>query len=314
MKPVNTTPVGDCGVIVGRFQIHKLHKGHKQLIDHVVASHPRVIIFLGLSKALVTRNNPLDFEARKQMLQADYPDIMVQYIHDMLSDEVWTEKLDSLINEIIPTNTVVLYGSRRCFIEHYSGKHPTQEMEQETFESGTQIRNDIGVKPKGSADWRQGVVWAANSQRDQVHGASDVAIWDLSEEGPDRLLLGRKTNEEGYRFVGGFVKSGEDHERTAGREVREETGLQVGKLEYVTACNIDDWRYRDEYDSVSTILYECNRVFGPTPRARDDLCELKFFDAAKLTEKDMVPEHLPLIRKLAEKHPERLKKIAKANK
>lgn len=58
----------DIGVIVGRFQVNELHPGHLELINDVTARHKRMIVFLGVAPVLVTRNNPLDFITRKEML------------------------------------------------------------------------------------------------------------------------------------------------------------------------------------------------------------------------------------------------------
>jgi bifunctional NMN adenylyltransferase/nudix hydrolase len=63
----------DVGVIVGRFQVPELHDAHKDLIETVCDKHDKVIIFLGLSPLMVTRENPLDFESRKQMILESSP-------------------------------------------------------------------------------------------------------------------------------------------------------------------------------------------------------------------------------------------------
>ena len=63
----------DVGVIVGRFQVPELHPGHIDLIQTVCDAHDKVVIFLGLSPLMVTRENPLDFESRKQMILAKFP-------------------------------------------------------------------------------------------------------------------------------------------------------------------------------------------------------------------------------------------------
>jgi len=39
----------DVGIIVGRFQVHKLTEAHFKLIDTVLKRHKKVIIFLGVS-------------------------------------------------------------------------------------------------------------------------------------------------------------------------------------------------------------------------------------------------------------------------
>ena len=67
----------DIGVVVGRFQVHELHQAHRDLLDHVTAEHRKVVVVLGLSPLMNTISNPLDFEARKQMIQAEYPNAIV---------------------------------------------------------------------------------------------------------------------------------------------------------------------------------------------------------------------------------------------
>jgi len=59
--------MADVGVVVGRFQIHDLHPGHKSLLDHVDANHhkltspmTKVMGFLDRSKSfLLHRQVPL---------------------------------------------------------------------------------------------------------------------------------------------------------------------------------------------------------------------------------------------------------------
>ena len=49
----------DIGVIVGRFQVHDLTEGHRDLIDTVANRHDKVIVFLGTPRdSKLTRNNP----------------------------------------------------------------------------------------------------------------------------------------------------------------------------------------------------------------------------------------------------------------
>jgi bifunctional NMN adenylyltransferase/nudix hydrolase len=152
----------DCAVIIGRFQVPNLHEAHKDLIDSVVKTHPKTILFLGLSPVLGTRNNPLDFEARKKMLQEAYPSLSILYIKDTPSDEVWSKKLDEQIGDLVsPNQSVVLYGSRDSFIRHYSGKYKTLELESKVYVSGTEIRNSISKSVKETPDFRSGVIWGA---------------------------------------------------------------------------------------------------------------------------------------------------------
>ena len=272
----------DIGVIVGRFQVDELTQGHRELIDSVVKENQRVIIFLGLSPLKTTSNNPLDFRARAQMINEFYPDIDILYIKDCVSDKLWSNRLDEQINDQVgPGSKVALYGSRDAFISHYSGRFPTIELLQETYVSGTAVRNSISHKSNPSKDFRAGVIWATKNQYCNPKLTTDVAIFDSSKE---HLVLGRKIGEEKYRFVGGFVNPNETAEKCASREVREETGLEIGGIEELNSLGtyvIDDWRYRGEKENILTSFFWACYKFG-RPEPADDICEVKLFVIKKL--------------------------------
>lgn len=283
----------DVGVIIGRFQLHELHLAHKDLIDSVVQNHPKVIIFLGLSPLIGTIKNPLDFEARKQMLQEMYPEVTILYIKNHRDDIVWSKRLDSMIGDIVsPIQSVALYGSRESFISCYHGKYKTIELESTTIISGTEIRNSISKKVKNSALFRAGVIWGTYNRYPTVYSTSDVAI--ISESGT-QILLGKKPDEDKYRFIGGFASTkAKSHEEDAKREVLEETGAEIGPLTYIGSFNIDDWRYRGEVDCVRTMFFMAKYLFGPL-QANDDITSIKWFNIDKLTENDIMPEHSILL-------------------
>ena len=268
-----------CGVLVGRFQVDELHVGHKFLVQSVVDKHEKVIIFLGLSPLKVTRNNPLDFNARKKMIEKDFPDVTILYIKDTNDDKLWSKSLDEQISDHVnPTGEVLLYGSRESFINYYHGKYPCQEIEQEVFESGTAIRNHIGVDTRGSKDFRTGVIWGVYNQYPKMFPTVDVALFN--DDGT-KILLARKPQEQKHRFVGGFVDN-EPYETAAKREVIEETHLEISDPEYIGSFVIDDWRYRREIDKIITAFFKAKVLFGvPTPD--DDIAELRWFEIDKVT-------------------------------
>lgn len=270
------SPPADVGVIVGRFQVHELHEAHKELIKSVCEAHGKVLIFLGLSPARVTRNNPLDFESRKQMILDVFPQVNVLYIKDVKSDKVWSDSLDQQITDLVgPGQSVTLYGSRDCFISHYSGKYPTEELIQEVFVSGTETRKAISKKVKNTPEFRAGVIWAAYNQYPKVFATVDVAILNEDES---KILLARKTGEDQYRFIGGFAEpNSETYEQDARREVQEESGIEITDPKYIGSFYIDDWRYRQEVDRIKTILFVCKYQFG-RPVAGDDVCEVRWFE------------------------------------
>lgn len=292
------TDTYDVGVIVGRFQVPELHDAHRDLIQTVCDHHDKVIIFLGLSPVLGTRENPLDFESRKKMLLEEFPEVNVLYIKDIGDDATWSRKLDSMIGDLTtPAQSVVLYGGRDSFIDRYSGRHATQELVQDSYlNSGTTVRREVArSSAKGSDDFRRGVVWAAYNRFPTCFPTVDIAIFN--EDGT-KILLGRKEHEPLYRLIGGFADPGSPtYEADARREVQEEAGIAITDPQYVTSMQIDDWRYRNEVDKIKTLLFRAKHLSGrPTPG--DDIFEVRWFDWTRDLLDQVMPTHRPLIEAL----------------
>lgn len=290
MKPKEIK--ADVGVIIGRFQVPDLHEAHCDLIQSVLDRHHKVVVFLGLSPCKTTFNNPLDFEARKQLILQKFPNVNVLYIKDEPSDDVWSRKLDSQVDDLTGANqSAVLYGSRDSFIPHYKGNLPVVELEPTRIISGTELRKEASNRVKASADFRAGVIWAIGNVWPSCLPTVDVAILDKTN---NRVLMARKSNEKLYRFVGGFASpKSPSYEDDAKREVMEETGLEVGDLIYIGSTLVDDWRYRKEQNKIKTMFYVGIYTFG-CPDAKDDIVESRWFDLTKFTEVDIVPEHRKL--------------------
>jgi len=315
----------DVGVVVGRFQVDQLHPGHRELLDWVCAQHSKVIVVLGVPAAFGTRDNPLDYEARAEMIQEAYPKAITAFVTDCRSDDTWSSALDSVIGSLLaPGQTAVLYGSRKSFVSHYGGRFPTQELVGNgEFWSGTEVRDRIRVQCQPTADFRAGAIWASMNRYPTVYATVDVAIvkgvmarrllavgetcvlghpeaeWTIEKS----VLLARKRDDPPgmCRFVGGFADTeSRSYEEDAAREVLEETGLEVGKMEYVCSRRIDDWRYRGESDAVRSIFFRTDYSFG-SPKAMDDIVSLDWFNLRKLKEEDIVPEHREFFRMLMEK-------------
>jgi bifunctional NMN adenylyltransferase/nudix hydrolase len=290
------TETYDVGVLVGRFQVPELHDAHRDLINTVLRKHDKVIIILGSSPLWATKTNPLDFQARRQMIRETFPDadIEVLYIKDVHNDDMWSKQLDG------PGQTAVLYGSRDSFLNHYTGTLPSAELESTVFVSGTEVRKDVArSKARNSSDFRAGIIWATQNRFPTSFPTVDVAV--LNNDAT-KVLLAKKPNETKYRFIGGFAdpKRSNSFEEDAIREVQEEAGIKVSGLEYLGSAKIDDWRYRGEDDKIKTLFFVAMHASG-TPEPDDDIAELKWFSLQELEElawEEEVPlidEHLPLL-------------------
>ncbi len=283
---------GDVGVVVGRFQVHELHAAHVELITSVTKSHKHTIVVLGLSQARGTTLNPLDFEARRQMILAGFPQATVLYIKDEQDDAVWSRKLDALLEDTVSlAQTVTLYGGRDSFIARYCGRHTTQELEPDAYVSGTELRKTISKSVRGTPDFRAGVIWASANGFPRTFPAVDIAVYRRGTV--MEWLLVRKPGEALWRFPGGFVQPSDDsYELAAKRELAEETGIEVGEMTYVTSHRVDDWRYRGEADKIMTTLYAAEHTFG-APKPADDVAEAGWVGQLNLFA--LVPEHRPLL-------------------
>jgi bifunctional NMN adenylyltransferase/nudix hydrolase len=287
--------LNDVGVIVGRFQVPELHPAHVEIIEHVIEAHGKVVIVLGLSPLRATRRNPLDFEARKQMILETFPEVNVVYIKDQYSDKVWSKKLDEIIEDVTtPSQTVMLYGGRDSFVDHYEGKHPTTVLESERYFSGNEVRKSVsGRSVRATPDFRAGAVWQAFNQFPTAYVTVDVGVFN--EDG-SKLLLVRKPYEKEWRLPGGFISPDENSlEQAARRETLEETGASITDPKYVGSFLVDDWRYRGESDKIMTTLFEAKYMSGPiTPD--DDVAEAGWFEIDKLDPFTLLSDQSPIIK------------------
>jgi len=286
------------GAVVGRFQVHELHDAHKFIIDQVVNNHKKSIIFLGVPKVVGTKKNPLDFDTRKKMVQASYPDSVILALPDIGDDFKWTAELDRRIREVYPIGDVLMYGGRDSFIPYYkkgNGQFDCKELDQYTFVSGTEVRKAVSETVKNSSDFRAGVIYQAYNQYPKVHPCVDIA--PLSKDG-DMLLLAKKPDENGWRFIGGFVHpKDESYEHTVVRKLKSDSNLDVDvdDLKFIGTCKVPDWRYRSEEDKIFTILYKSKKFTGDI-QPSDDVSELKWWNIDELKSlTPIVDEHKPLM-------------------
>jgi bifunctional NMN adenylyltransferase/nudix hydrolase len=278
------------GVIIGRFQVQRLQPGQLELMNDIISKHEKVAIVLGDAPTLVTKRNPLDVETRKKMLQLQFPAITILTLSDMSTDEAWSRELDHCIAKNFPNEDITLYGSSDNFIPHYHGSHETLALGPAESRSHTNVQLDITEKLLASPDFRAGIIYASLQQFPKVFATVDVAVVKEKE-----ILLARKENEKEFRFVGGYSDPADkSFEDAARRELREETLLEAGTLQYICSARINDWRYGKEEDKIITHLFMASHI-GGSMKPQDDIKELKWFVIDELTDDEIVEEHLPLL-------------------
>jgi ADP-ribose pyrophosphatase YjhB (NUDIX family) len=98
----------------------------------------------------------------------------------------------------------------------------------------------------------------------------------------DRILLGRKPQQEKWQFVGGFVEPTHTAEHTAAKEFHEEAGVLIkneSRFAYLTSLFIDDARYKNSCHKITSSIFviELEDEEAESVVAGDDLEEVKWF-------------------------------------
>lgn len=282
------------GVVVGRFQVPMLHDGHLYVLNQA-NRHQKLLVLVGVHPCLVTRNDPLDFPTRAQMVVGHYPHAMVAPLPDQPTDEAWSAQLDQTVRTYCPLGEVTLYCGRDGFASHYSGQFPVTEVEELEFRSGTQERYRVNNHVLNSEHFRRGVIYASANQRPRLCPTVDVALVRYDSERGWMAVLGAKKGESGYRFPGGFVDPTDPtYEAAARRECREEINLIPETLEYLGSCRVEDWR-ENESDRLFTSFFVGYPTTQAAPGAGDDLQSASWLPLAAPRRYSLVQTHEPLM-------------------
>lgn len=261
------------GVIIGRFQTDELTQGHQNLLDYVFHNHDRVLVLIGETEAIGTRRDPLDFFSRKDMITEYVEDHLSQdfycvRIKNHISDEVWSQNVDSIISDILNSEffggTAILYGGRDSFIPHYKGKFQTHYI-TDIIErvSASEVRDRVAADLAKDDCWcdasfRRGMIRSAYMNYPRVITTVDVVPYSPFL---DSILMGKKEGETLWRFIGGFTSPDSiSDEADASKELLEETGLSISpvNMKYLFSTNVDDWRYRRTPEvKVRTRVFTC---------------------------------------------------------
>lgn len=281
-----------------------MHDGHKAIIEKVRQKHSKTVIVLGISPALGSRRNPLDFPTREKMIKKTYPELVVLPLSDHPLDARWSANLDRLLADTFPASQFKLYGGRDSFIKYYSGNNEVYELTESSEHNSTEIRQKNGDKVIDSEDFRNGIIYAYSNTYLKVYPTVDIAVFRNNKT---EILLGKKNIDHKWRLMGGFADpTDESYEATALRELKEECGdIQTTEMRYEGSFNVNDWRYKREADKIITCLFTTEFISGE-PEGSDDIAEVSWFPLEKLPEmmKDSrtAEEHFPQFQSLLNKY------------
>ncbi len=294
----------DIGVLIGRWQVPELHDAHQKLIEKVIEKHKKILILVGVTSTLGTKNDPLDYPTRtglfKKYLLA-YPEkIIIEPVQDVPgNDEKWSTNLDNIIRTIFPLGSVCLYGGRESFIDSYTTKtFDTYEYNIITPYSGTLVREETGKSIVESSDFRKGVIYASQNKWPQMFQTVDIAVV-RKEKNKYFALMGIKKNRSAFAFPGGFVDPKDDSlESAAIRELYEEIDVSVDEegLKYVGSTKINDYRYRGEEKIITAFFYAPYISGGST--IIDEFTEVEWIEVKDENSDKVSETHLPLFEAL----------------
>lgn len=283
------------GVVIGRFQTPILHDGHLGLIQHAFDSHTKVILFLGVPKITDSNYDPLDYMTRRLMIQSHFPNLTILPVEDNRSDFEWSKSIDNQIRISTGDSKAIIYGSRDSFIGHYHGVNVVVELDPISLHNSTELRATAVKTIINSDDWRNGVIYGIGKQRPVTYPTVDITAYNEKKQ----ILLCKKPNESGYRFIGGFVdRTDASYEIAAKREFYEETGgCEIDDIKYIASGQINDWRYKKSKSGIMTTLFLGKFIFGAL-KASDDIEKIMWVNPFEIDEQDIMEEHRQLFKKL----------------
>jgi bifunctional NMN adenylyltransferase/nudix hydrolase len=240
------------------------------------------------------------------MIQAEWPDITILPLRDQRENKNWSYILDQKIIEPYGNRTTLLYGSRESFIPFYQGRYKTIELiGNNDLTSGTAIRDEVARELVPTEDFRKGVIYANYGRYPVIMPCADIVVYDPTN---DSILLGRKPNENLFRFIGGHVEVTDScYESAALKELSEEAkGISVcediNTLKYICSGKIKDWRHTKETSEIFSTLFLATKMSGRA-EAADDIEEVIWLPVGDILDyekysKMIVPEHVDFFGKL----------------
>jgi ADP-ribose pyrophosphatase YjhB (NUDIX family) len=109
----------------------------------------------------------------------------------------------------------------------------------------------------------------------------------LVQDEKSRILLGQRNKDPqrgSWVIPGGKIHAFESIAEAAARELQEETGLTVE-----VGAQFKAYEIVNPPNEHRIVIYSWAKVIGGTPKASDDLSEVRFFSAAELSDIPLTP-------------------------
>lgn len=287
------------GVVIGRFQGATLHAGHRKILSEG-NQHDDLLILVGTKRNPLTKHDPLDFASRHAMISMKYERAVILPLPDQATDDGWSALVDEAISRCFPLKSATLYFGRDSALEHYTGKHRKEVIEEVEDESASSDRMEAGREVLNLPGWRAGVIYAAHNQYPRTNPVVDIACVRGAAGGSADVLVATRNDEPGkHRFPGGHVNIEDtSYEDAARREFQEETGGDCEVEDFKMVGSAECWSRHDDPDcKMMTTLFRCSHSWGQ-PKASDDVDGLKWIPLCELANYEWADNHLHLARML----------------
>ncbi len=125
----------------------------------------------------------------------------------------------------------------------------------------------------------------------------------IFNNGCTQILLGKKADQDKWRFIGGFVDPKDnDLEGAASRELKEEVkGIIAHDIPtYLGSFRVNDERYKDSVDKIMSAVFAIVIQQHETLKGGDDIEKVKwvtFKNLDKNYKEILMPEHFPIVEK-----------------
>jgi len=259
--PTTSPDAFDTAVLIGRFQ--PFHRGHAGLLGRALDAARRVVVVLGSARAARTPRNPFTASEREAMIRAtltesDNARTVFVGQRDVWDAERWAREVRGRVAAASPGSTA-LVGFRKDATSSYLELFPDWawiDAGRQGPLDATPLRERLyGPEPMEAvlADLAEALPepvaaflrgWGSGPHRQELSEESRVAAdyatrWgrgpfvtvDALVRARGHVLLVRRGRRPGlgaWALPGGFLETDEPLEKGAVRELREETGLDLG--------------------------------------------------------------------------------------